>query len=452
MKTAVDAGKTAITFSTKEAGPFEISSDLKSSNVALTVNAPNAHIENATTFKSITIQAIGENTWVEKGATSVKNDITVTASTAKIEIKKGSTVQNITVSSEKAETPGTVTITANGSISGGVTVTTADTNLALSGSGSTKESPITVTIAETAKSEDSATQPKVTANTPVAVETAVNAEIKLTSDAQGSSIKITADTKSDEAVKVDVINNSGAPVTVTDKDDNKLDDVQSTDDDTPTSVIAAKDAVTKIAAAITWNNIKGSNTDSKAVTSNLNLATTTTGLNIPSNVVSGAAVTISWASSDTAVVGTDGTITKPEKDTEVTLTATVTDSNDNSKTAKATITVTVKGKTAPITYTATVEITVATNAAITTTGTSVSVSVKASDNSSVASPTYALVDDASSKPEASIFKSILDRIDTLDPSGTKYLWVKIGDKYYSASINFESGKQDNITLTENTLQ
>jgi len=66
-------------------------------------------------------------------------------------------------------------------------------------------------------------------------------------------------------------------------------------------------------ADLTWDAIKGENADPRRVTSNLVLPT------------SGPSWTeISWASSNPSVIAVDGTVTRPQVDTEVTLTATIT--------------------------------------------------------------------------------------------------------------------------------
>jgi len=75
-------------------------------------------------------------------------------------------------------------------------------------------------------------------------------------------------------------------------------------------------AVNEAFNALTFDTIKGSNTAQNSITSNLTLAAA--GLNSTS---------VAWASSDTAAIATDGTVTRPaagQPDKAVTLTATIT--------------------------------------------------------------------------------------------------------------------------------
>ncbi|MDR1796741.1 MAG: leucine-rich repeat protein [Clostridiales Family XIII bacterium] len=83
--------------------------------------------------------------------------------------------------------------------------------------------------------------------------------------------------------------------------------------------ISDQEAVSNVAAnRISWNAIRGANASQDAVTADLNLA----GATDPTY-----GTTITWSSSDEAVVAADGQVTRPDKDTGdlfVTLTATVT--------------------------------------------------------------------------------------------------------------------------------
>lgn len=429
-------------------GDITIEADDNYKEVKLTVNAPNSTITNKAQFASIDIKAIKADTWIEAGLSTVKNIIKVLTASAHVKVEKDSAVKSIEVAPETAPKENeTVTITDNSNNASPVTVASA-TNLKVAGTNTTGVSVnVEITDAAAEGTVSITSSVKVTINTKSTVDVAITLE----QTAEGSEISAESAAK-DSALSVTNKTNTDIEVRNTTTNEKVL--TANKNSTTATTGTVGASTIEKIAQAIKWDNIKGTNEDQKAVTESLNLATTTDALNIPSDVVSGAAVTIKWESSEPTVVSTDGTITTPKEDTEVTLTVTVTD-NNSSNTATNTIIITVKGSAAEtVTYTATVNISVTTGGAVgttgSTTGTSIAVEITASDNSSV-SATYALTDDANSKPAANSFTASPLKIDTTEPSGTKHLWVKIGEKYYSAQINFTSGTQENIVLEETTL-
>jgi len=94
------------------------------------------------------------------------------------------------------------------------------------------------------------------------------------------------------------------------------------------------EAVEVVKSGLTWDVIKGLNTNQSAAISDLNLIT-----------AGDLNTAISWASSNTAIIDVDGTVVRPINDTNVTLTATISRADAGSTAASDTqaIIVTVRG-------------------------------------------------------------------------------------------------------------
>ena len=175
----------------------EVAFNIPSGNygkVKLTVDAPNADVVNAGTFKSINIKAIKPNTWKEKAK---GNTITVTADDARIVVEAGASLSKVTVSQEggkiKIEAAGTidaiqidaavdVSLAVDGTV--GEVAVSAPAKVAVEG----KTPPaIPVKVEETAKGAD------VTSSTPVEVKAATEISLNLSKGAEGSKVETTGE-------------------------------------------------------------------------------------------------------------------------------------------------------------------------------------------------------------------------------------------------------------------
>lgn len=101
---------TSITLSTVVASTFTIPEG-DYTNVDFTVNAPNADVENHAVFKSVTIQAIKENTWKEKAK---GNLIRILARKARVVVDTDASVKNIVYAGEYTDAP--INLEANGAV------------------------------------------------------------------------------------------------------------------------------------------------------------------------------------------------------------------------------------------------------------------------------------------------------------------------------------------------
>ena len=175
----------------------EVAFNIPSGNygkVKLTVDAPNADVVNAGTFKSINIKAIKPNTWKEKAK---GNTITVTADDARIVVEAGASLSKVTVSQEggkiKIEATGTidaiqidaavdVSLAVDGTV--GEVAVSAPAKVAVEGKTTTA---IPIKVEETAKGAD------VTSSTPVEVKAATEISLNLSKGAEGSKVETTGE-------------------------------------------------------------------------------------------------------------------------------------------------------------------------------------------------------------------------------------------------------------------
>ena len=175
----------------------EVAFNIPSGNygkVKLTVDASNADVVNAGTFKSINIKAIKPNTWKEKAK---GNTITVTADDARIVVEAGASLSKVTVSQEggkiKIEAAGTidaiqidaavdVSLAVDGTV--GEVAVSAPAKVAVEGKTTTA---IPVKVEETAKGAD------VTSSTPVEVKAATEISLNLSKGAEGSKVETTGE-------------------------------------------------------------------------------------------------------------------------------------------------------------------------------------------------------------------------------------------------------------------
>ena len=190
---------TSITIDTTAAASFKIPSG-QYNNVDLTVNAPNADVENSATFKSVTIKAIKNDTWTEKAR---GNSLRVEALKARVVVDAAASVAGITVTSANAD----IAIVVNGTAAG-ITVS-AKAKLNLTGSATAKV-PVTIAAAATGSELISAI--------PVILQAAANATIDLLAGAEESTVQVTS-----PSATVSVKNNTTKKITVTKADNSKSD-------------------------------------------------------------------------------------------------------------------------------------------------------------------------------------------------------------------------------------
>lgn len=190
---------TSITIDTTAADSFKIPSG-QYNNVDLTVNAPNADVENSATFKSVTIKAIKNDTWTEKAR---GNSLRIEALKARVVVDAAASVAGITVTSANAD----IAIVVNGTAAG-ITVS-AKAKLNLTGSATAKV-PVTIAAAATGSELISAI--------PVILQAAANATIDLLAGAEESTVQVTS-----TSATVSVKNNTTKKITVTKADNTKSD-------------------------------------------------------------------------------------------------------------------------------------------------------------------------------------------------------------------------------------
>ncbi len=191
---------TKITVKTAEDVDLKLSGDHK--DVDLEVDAAKADIENSATFKSITIKAIKENTWIEK---AIGNLLTILAPKAHVVVEKGFSVKGITINALNAD----VNLEVNGKVENVSIAQKAKVTI-----GGTPEANIPVVV------ESSAADTELTSSAPIELEAKVAAAVTLKPGAENSSVKISAATGT-----VKVANNTGRMISVTNTVTGKVEQV-----------------------------------------------------------------------------------------------------------------------------------------------------------------------------------------------------------------------------------
>ncbi len=191
---------TKITIKTAEDVDLKLSGDHK--NVDLEVDAAKADIENSGTFKSITIKAIKENTWIEK---AIGNLLTILAPKAHVVVEKGFSVKGITINALNAD----VNLEVNGKVESVKIAQKAKVTI-----GGTPEANIPVVV------ESSAADTELTSSAPIDLEAKAAAAVTLRAGAEASTVKISATTGT-----VKVANNTTKAIQVTNTITNRVESV-----------------------------------------------------------------------------------------------------------------------------------------------------------------------------------------------------------------------------------
>jgi len=334
------------------------------------VNAPKAHVDNEGTFKNIEIQAIGEDTWVEK---ATGNSIHAKAM-KKIHIKltknakpKMLKLDRDTSSSEKPE----IQITLDGfdtkpsdvqAIQVVAVISLKIDGTIATGSDAAVKVKVAIDNQSAGVSEKTSFTMESSVKTDIAAETVADMNVTLTGDAKDS--KVTVDTAADGGSKVKVTNNTEGEVTLENTNATSADEKKQTiskGDEASTTVVedADKKVLEQVKAALQVNHILGDNKSATAVTEPLNLYTTVAKYSIIENATD---ITIEWTSGNPDVVKIeenttaekyDVTIQQRAVDTVVTLTAKITKSGKSVETTfditvpKTTVTPTTPPTTVP---------------------------------------------------------------------------------------------------------
>lgn len=195
-----DKNLTSITISSTEATPFDIpAGDYK--NVDLTINTPNADVTNAGVFKSVTIQAIKGDTFIEK---AIGNSIRM-LSKGRIVINDGAKPASIAVAPTVANAEVKIEINGTGTV-GKLTISTS-VQLTLSGT-STAAIPVEV--------EAGAANSVITSAIPVNMTVRASVSIKLEKGAEGSTVNV-----AERGITAKVDNQTNGSVVVTKADGSK---------------------------------------------------------------------------------------------------------------------------------------------------------------------------------------------------------------------------------------
>lgn len=184
-----DSNIKEITISTVNKESFNIAEG-SHADVDLIVRAPESDVTNAATFKSITIESIGTDTWHENGK---DNRINIKAAKAHVIIGVKAVVKKLLLAQTDANS------TANVEVNGKVEDLTVNNKTDLSLGGTAENVPVNVS--------KSATDTNITATVKVELVTGTKISIVLEASAKGSSIKIEkGETKIDVAInnKTDV--------------------------------------------------------------------------------------------------------------------------------------------------------------------------------------------------------------------------------------------------------
>lgn len=185
-----DSNITKITVATEDEAKFVIKEGSYSA-VDLIVNAPKADVENSATFKSITINAIKDETWVEKAK---GNAIKLLAKLARIIVDKDASLSKLEILTTDSE----IKLTVNGEVAN--LAISAKTALTIDGD---SKAPIKTEVGSAAKGT------KVDTKVPVDVEASADMDLNLQEGAEGSKltfaaadINVAVDNKTKEAVQV----------------------------------------------------------------------------------------------------------------------------------------------------------------------------------------------------------------------------------------------------------
>lgn len=160
------------------------------SGVALTVDAPNAEIENHGVFQSIKILAIRENTWLEE---AIGNNLQVAAASARIVVGKDARAEKIDFMEKGAD----IKLEVHGAVSSVAVSATMKIEI----SGEAVSVPVILTA--------NAAGTEVIATVPVQVTTDVDASFVFGKGAEGSKIKATL-----RSIKLTLTNNTLQPIPV----------------------------------------------------------------------------------------------------------------------------------------------------------------------------------------------------------------------------------------------
>lgn len=185
-----DSNITKITVATEDEAKFVIKEGSYSA-VDLTVNAPKADVENSATFKSITINAIKDETWVEKAK---GNAIKLLAKLARIIVDKDASLSKLEILTTDSE----IKLTVNGEVAN--LAISAKTALTIDGD---SKAPIKTEVGSAAKGT------KVDTKVPVDVAASADMDLNLQEGAEGSKltfaaadINVAVDNKTKEAVQI----------------------------------------------------------------------------------------------------------------------------------------------------------------------------------------------------------------------------------------------------------
>lgn len=198
-------------------------------NIALSVNAPNADVENQGVFKSIKILMIKPNTWHEQAN---GNKITVRALQARIVVEDGASVDamsftkkdanvqvevNGNVNKLKVTQSNSVNVKASGTIKEVAVNAPSNMNVETNGSIDSIAINAAANLTLSGKAEngvkvvasDKAEGAKVNSTVKVAIDTPVKMEVSLQKGAEGSTVKV-----SEDKVEVAVKNETEDKITV----------------------------------------------------------------------------------------------------------------------------------------------------------------------------------------------------------------------------------------------
>lgn len=268
-----DSNVKEITISTVNKESFNIP-DGSHADVDLIVRAPESDVTNAATFKSITIESIGADTWHENGK---NNSLNIKAPKAHVIVGPSAVVKKLVLAQTDANAK------ANIEVNGKVDDLTVDSKTELTLGGTAENVPVNVSA--------SATDASITATVQIKLVTGAKIAIVLEASAKGSTIQVV---KGSVKFDVAVTNKTDTPITVTATDGTTIGTAAAGGSATLTTPEAPKDPTNPSNPGTSTSNkainpVKGIDATGASVSGTYTLnITTTSGSAVAAATTSGA--------------------------------------------------------------------------------------------------------------------------------------------------------------------
>ncbi len=389
---------TNIKIDTTDAAKFVIpAGDHK--GVDLTVNAPNSDVENSGVFKSITISAIKDSTWLER---ALGNRVNFNAPKGRFVVAEGASVAGITLTAANSE----VKLEVNGTLAG----VTINVSVKLTITGTTKVK-VPVTVAQGAKGAT------VDTAVPTDVKAAADVNVTLQSGAAGSTVEVT-----DKGANVTTENKTGSTVAVTDANGKTTN--------------VSTGSTNKVTG--TTSTTPGGNTGTSGGTTTTNRPSSSSASTSSSSTASSSSSSTGSSSSDSSTASSGSGATTPGTSSSGATTPGTSSSGAATDPSNA---VTVDVTTATVSGTISGDSFTTSPASITIDKDNVTAKV-GSENATVAG--IGIASSAAESGTTAVYRYGAEEL------GTKTLYIKIGEKKYSVQLTFKGSGTNAVTITVGT--